>query len=223
MPRDRSRAAAPRERASPSLVVSAVRRRGDASHDSATWTGTVARRLRRDERVSSAPPPWCVCVRATRVHARGEARAALDATRGLFVLDVFGGGDVLRGRRKTRRPVSDEGHDGGDSDSDGGGGGGSDFAGVELEFETASWDPIAAEQHCRINFLFPDGSAMRGAFEYNWRLWSIPELRDVLADAGFSRTHGTTRARASPRRWHRSCLSFWNGLSIRPRVADLSS
>jgi hypothetical protein len=37
-----------------------------------------------------------------------------------------------------------------------------------------------------IHFEFPDGSRMRRAFRYEWRLWSLPELRDLLAEAGFS-------------------------------------
>ena len=29
---------------------------------------------------------------------------------------------------------------------------------------------------------------MPRAFTYDWRLWSLPETRDVLADAGFRKT-----------------------------------
>ncbi len=28
---------------------------------------------------------------------------------------------------------------------------------------------------------------LRRAFTYDWRLWSLPELREVLAEAGFER------------------------------------
>jgi hypothetical protein len=29
---------------------------------------------------------------------------------------------------------------------------------------------------------------MRNAFTYDWRIWSIPELRDLLIEAGFTET-----------------------------------
>ena len=33
------------------------------------------------------------------------------------------------------------------------------------------------------------GSKLKKAFTYHWRLWTLPELRDMLAEAGFSRVH----------------------------------
>ena len=33
-----------------------------------------------------------------------------------------------------------------------------------------------------------DGEKYEKVFTYDWRMWSIPELREILADAGFSRT-----------------------------------
>lgn len=39
----------------------------------------------------------------------------------------------------------------------------------------------------KIHFRFPDGSRLKNAFRYDWRIWSVPELRDVAAEAGFSR------------------------------------
>jgi hypothetical protein len=41
---------------------------------------------------------------------------------------------------------------------------------------------------CHIDFRFPDGSKIDKAFSYDWRLWSLPELKELLAEAGFSRT-----------------------------------
>jgi len=54
-------------------------------------------------------------------------------------------------------------------------------------WEHHKFDPITHSTICRIHFEFPDGSKLRNAFEYDWRLWTIPELRDVLEDAGYSR------------------------------------
>ena len=36
-----------------------------------------------------------------------------------------------------------------------------------------------------IHFQFPDGSELRRAFCYHWRLWTLPEIREVLEEAGF--------------------------------------
>ncbi len=60
----------------------------------------------------------------------------------------------------------------------------------ECEGFTYVWDqdvfnPITHEYQCKIHFHFPDGSEMNNAFEYDWRLWMIPEVRDLLLEAGF--------------------------------------
>ena len=55
---------------------------------------------------------------------------------------------------------------------------------------TYVWDqdsinPITGEATLHIHFRFPDGTEMRDAFTYEWRLWGLPELREILIDAGF--------------------------------------
>ena len=57
---------------------------------------------------------------------------------------------------------------------------------------TYVWDqyefwPGTSEFSCKIHFLFPDGSEMRNAFEYEWRVWYMSELKDMLAEVGFSK------------------------------------
>jgi len=59
---------------------------------------------------------------------------------------------------------------------------------------TYLWDqhrfnPINHHMNCQIHFAFPDGSRMDKAFNYDWRLWCLPELQELLAEAGFSRVH----------------------------------
>ena len=41
---------------------------------------------------------------------------------------------------------------------------------------------------CHIHFKFPDGSSLKKAFSYDWRLWTLPELSEILAEAGFARS-----------------------------------
>ena len=50
------------------------------------------------------------------------------------------------------------------------------------------FDPIHGTGRNFIHFHFPDGSRLDKAFSYDWRIWSLPELREALADAGFSST-----------------------------------
>ena len=33
-----------------------------------------------------------------------------------------------------------------------------------------------------------DGTRLRRAFRYEWRLWTVPEIRELLAEAGFTHT-----------------------------------
>jgi len=62
----------------------------------------------------------------------------------------------------------------------------------EREYEnfTYIWDqdvfnPLTHEYRCKIHFRFPDGSELRNAFEYHWRLWTVPEVRELLRESGF--------------------------------------
>ena len=87
------------------------------------------------------------------------------AARGLFVVDLFGGYESIE---DDREDVTD--HD--------------DFYYV---WEQHRYDPINARGIYKIHFRFPDGSALEDAFVYDWRLWTIPEVREVMIEAGFDR------------------------------------
>jgi len=59
--------------------------------------------------------------------------------------------------------------------------------GFTYVWEQASYDPITGHMVCHIHFNFRDGSKMKNAFTYEWRLYSLPELQEILVEAGFSR------------------------------------
>jgi len=64
--------------------------------------------------------------------------------------------------------------------------------GRSLDGFTYVWDqhsvnPITGRVVNYIHFEFPDGSTIKKAFEYDWRFWTLPEIKDVLTDAGFSK------------------------------------
>jgi SAM-dependent methyltransferase len=52
----------------------------------------------------------------------------------------------------------------------------------------AEFHPVSNYIRCHIHFRFKDGSKIKKAFTYEWRLWSAPEIREVLGEAGFSKT-----------------------------------
>ena len=58
--------------------------------------------------------------------------------------------------------------------------------GITYIWDQEPYDPINGFGVRHIHFEFSDGSRVKKAFTYDWRLWSLPELRDVLRDAGFS-------------------------------------
>jgi hypothetical protein len=59
---------------------------------------------------------------------------------------------------------------------------------------TYLWDQhvVNAIDHSVVNhihFEFRDGTKLERAFTYHWRFWTLPELTELLAEAGFSRSH----------------------------------
>lgn len=88
---------------------------------------------------------------------------------GMFFLDCYGGSDAHKELRE-KRPIE---HPGGE---------------FTYVWDQARFDPITHLMECHIHFHFPDGSKMNRAFSYKWRLWSLPELRELLAEAGFARS-----------------------------------
>ncbi len=101
----------------------------------------------------------------TRERLRGYFERAREALvdDGLLFLDAFGGYDAHR--ELEERTEYD------------------DFTYV---WDQASFDPIQHAMTCQIHFEFPDGSEMKRAFEYHWRLWTLPEIRELLEEAGYS-------------------------------------
>ena len=55
-------------------------------------------------------------------------------------------------------------------------------------WDQKSFDPIQRNAKYSIHFQFPNGKKIRDAFTYDWRIWTIPEVRDALADAGFTKS-----------------------------------
>lgn len=59
--------------------------------------------------------------------------------------------------------------------------------GFTYYWDQAKFNPITGEMLCHIHFRFKDKSWLRNAFTYDWRMWTLPELQEVLGEAGFSK------------------------------------
>ncbi len=55
-------------------------------------------------------------------------------------------------------------------------------------WDQESYNPITGDYVCHIHFKFKDGSRMKKAFSYHWRLWTMPEIIDLLKECRFRPT-----------------------------------
>jgi hypothetical protein len=55
-------------------------------------------------------------------------------------------------------------------------------------WDQQSFNPVTHEAKFAIHFQRPGQKKQRNVFKYDWRMWGIAELRDILAEAGFKRT-----------------------------------
>lgn len=85
---------------------------------------------------------------------------------GLFFMDLFGGPEsqtVVEEYRTVKR-------------------------GLTYYWDCQSFNPITAECTFAIHFKDGKGKKHLNVFTYDWRLWTLPELRELLLEAGFSKT-----------------------------------
>jgi SAM-dependent methyltransferase len=61
--------------------------------------------------------------------------------------------------------------------------------GFTYVWDQADFDPVTHHILCKIHFEFRDGSRMRNAFVYDWRLWTLPEMQELMTEAGFRDVH----------------------------------
>jgi len=101
--------------------------------------------------------------RATMLRYFRHVRSSLHRE-GLFILDIMGGPEAQVPQRERK-----------------------EVEGFTYVWDQATFNPITHEALNHIHFEFPDGTKLRRAFSYRWRLWFVPELREILLDAGFHR------------------------------------
>jgi hypothetical protein len=81
---------------------------------------------------------------------------------GILFLDAYGGYEAPMVLQETR-----------------------DCEGFTYIWDQASFNPITSEMTCHIHFEFSDKTRLEKAFSYHWRLWTLPEICEILAEAGF--------------------------------------
>lgn len=90
-----------------------------------------------------------------------SARRSL-APGGMLVLDMFGGWEAqMEETDRTRNK------------------------GYTYVWEQKYFDPVSSETEFHIHFKFHNGGGIQSAFIYQWRLWTLPEVRELLEEAGF--------------------------------------
>ena len=105
----------------------------------------------------------------TRDKLRAYFKRAYDALKkdGVLFIDMFGGPEA---HEETKEKTKYKKH------------------GFTYVWHQAEFRPVTNYLRCHIHFHFRDGSKLKKAFSYEWRLWSAPEIRELLAEAGFARS-----------------------------------
>jgi SAM-dependent methyltransferase len=91
-----------------------------------------------------------------------RAREALNPD-GVLFLDAFGGPESVTVQKDKTK-----------------------FDNFTYIWDQADFEPVTRHITCHIHFKFPDGSKLKNAFTYEWRMWTLPEIRELLLEAGFA-------------------------------------
>lgn len=138
----------------------------DLGADSARYTVHL-----KDVREPSNQPPdvrvaqnFSYCIFKTRAEMLEYFTAAYNdiADDGVFVIDLHGGPEATEDMEEERA-----------------------CDGFKYVWDQDEFWPGTGDYVCYIHFRFKDGTEMKKAFTYRWRMWYLTELRDVMRDAGF--------------------------------------
>lgn len=82
---------------------------------------------------------------------------------GVFFLDSFGGYEAFKEMEESTK------HDG-----------------FTYIWDQSFYNPVTGDGRFHIHFNFKDGSSIEKAFTYEWRVWTLPEITEMLTEAGFN-------------------------------------
>jgi SAM-dependent methyltransferase len=109
---------------------------------------------------------WIFKTRPEMVAYFKHVRSGL-APGGLFFLDAYGGWESHEPMKEHRRIKT----------------------GFTYVWDQNSFDAITHDVTNYIHFEFDDGTKLEKAFRYDWRFWMLPELKEMLLEAGFRELH----------------------------------
>lgn len=119
-------------------------------------------RTRRADLTCAFNFSWCVFLdRGTLLRYFHNVRRSL-VEDGLFALDLHGGPSAFFAGKDERR-----------------------MGGFTYIWDQGPVDAVTHRSIRRIHFEFPDGSRRRDVYRYDWRVWTLPETKEALRDAGF--------------------------------------
>jgi hypothetical protein len=104
----------------------------------------------------------------TREELKAYFRGCLNNLRrdGVLAMDCFGGGGIHRpNKERTAHPR------------------------FTYWWEQYDYDPTTNIAHCAMHFKPKGGALIEDAFTYDWRIWTIAEIRELLAEVGFKKSH----------------------------------
>jgi len=113
---------------------------------------------------------WLFTTRAELKQYFESVRESL-GDEGIYFLDHYGGSESMA-EQKDKRVIEMEGPPYGK-------------ATFTYVWDQEKYNPITGDLTCAIHFHFKDGTKLKDAFRYQWRLWTLPEIRELLIEAGF--------------------------------------
>ena len=85
---------------------------------------------------------------------------------GLFILDAFGGPECEQINEESVR-----------------------HKGFTYYWAQKNFNPVSRSIHCAIHFKKSGDKKRKDVFTYDWRLWTLPEIKDILEEVGFCNVH----------------------------------
>jgi len=128
------------------------------------------------------------CVFKTREQLRAYFKRVFDTLKddGIFILDIYGGTEAVDTKLEPRRVPAFTAADG------------TRVPAFQYIWDQAEYNVIDHHVINYIHFTVRGGKKIRKAFTYDWRLWTLPELQELLIEAGFRSAevylHGWTEA-----------------------------
>lgn len=85
---------------------------------------------------------------------------------GLLVVDCFGGSQCFAANEEE-----------------------TNHKGFKYFWDQKNYDPVTGFAEFEIHFKLKGRKKIERAFHYDWRMWSIPELREMMIESGFTNTY----------------------------------